>query len=112
MVRQGVPVQNNLRRSVDAQFQIHGACRSLRSIVPREVAKKIAPSRSVRTRDEAKCGYSNWTSVNDHPLMDARCVSDSGELSTRSSQNFGAIESGLRSVARWRAWSQSRLSFC
>ena len=34
--------------------------------------------------------------INEPSLTNARCVSDSGGLATRSSRNFGSIESGLR----------------
>jgi hypothetical protein len=53
-------------------------------------------------RNEAECGYSNWTSVNGRPLTNTRCVSDSGALTARSSHNFGAIESHLRNILRVR----------
>jgi len=65
--------------------------------------RKIAPSRKCASyRNRAKCGYSNWTLINSRPLTNARCVSDSGELATRSSQNFGSIESRFRNMLRVR----------
>jgi hypothetical protein len=50
------------------------------------------------------------TLLNDCSLINHQCVSDSGELATRSSRNSGSIESDLRSVPRmvWRRHHRPR----
>jgi len=58
--------------------------------------RKIAPSRKCASyRNEVIDAYHRHQPA----LVDAtaQCVSDSGGLATKSSQNFGSIESGLRS---------------
>jgi hypothetical protein len=67
--------------------------------ITKEVTNVTGSSRKCASyRNEA----TNQTLLNDRSLMNQQCVSDSGELATRSSQNFGSIESGLRSVPRFR----------
>jgi hypothetical protein len=57
------------------------------------VDEKIAPSRQCASyRNEARPDLV----INDRSSTNATCVSDSGELATRSSQNSGTIESGFR----------------
>ena len=67
--------------------------------VPVKWEEKIAPSRKCASyRNEVIDAYHRHQPA----LVDAtaQCVSDSGGLATKSSQNFGSIESDLRSNAQ------------
>ena len=64
----------------------------------RQIRLKKSPHAGSVRATEMRRSVGMARTINDRPLTNGRCVSDSGELATRSSKNFGSIESGLRMV--------------